>query len=99
MRGRLAGDMLKCMSGNQLTARRRRRSPLVTGFLVVLTIAGLVLTAGGTAYAVLANMPDNRETQPLWPIAVEMGRAVAFMGVALTALSITALALWVRRRR
>jgi uncharacterized membrane protein YebE (DUF533 family) len=49
------------MSGSQFPDRQRRGSALLTWFLVALTTAGLVLGVGGTAYAVYANTPANRE--------------------------------------
>ena len=85
------------MSRNRPLDRHPQRSPLLTAFLVVLTIAGLAVTVVGTAYAVLADTPSNRQGNPLAGVAVAMGAWVGIFGGITAVLCMTVLV--VRRRR
>ena len=87
------------MSGNRLPDRPPRSSPLVTAFLVALTIAGLAVTVVGGAYALLANSPANRQDNPLAGVAVAIGAWIAVLGGIATILCMTALVVRLRRRR
>ena len=73
------------------------KSPVVTGLLVVILLAGLVGLAAGLGIAWYANSPADRQGNSWADLGVAFGGAIAVVG-AIAALT-GAVALLVRSRR